>query len=778
MDLPVSWLREWLPGLDMVPERIAAQLEQMGYELDGVVTAEAGLAAVQLGEVLERHAHPAADRLAVLLVADGGGEPVQVVTGAPNGHPGDRVWYAPPGTTLPDGRVLGTEHLRGVRSEGMLLSARELGYVGGGEGLWIWQGPGKVGERWPTVVGSETVLQLSLTPNLAQYDHSVLGVARDLAARDRAPLPAWPASPRLAGDEVLVRLEAPDLCPRYAVALLECATPSGTMPWVWQRRLALAGVRLIHPVVDATNAVRIDMGQPLHAFDRDRVRLPLVVRRAAAGEPLVLLDGRTVTLDPDDLVIADGDGPVALAGVMGGQRSAVTADTRRVLLESAHFSRAGVYRTARRHQLVSDAAARFGRGTDVEAVLPAVGRFVDLLHTFGVNVAGGAVQVVGPVPTRRHVLFQPARLRIWTGLDLDDEALAGELDRSGFILEAGRVRVPSWRPDIEGPQDLAEEVIRLVGMDAVPARLPARATPGVADPDTRQTDQLRDWLVAGGFVEVVSRSFVPSGVSERLGLAPAVHVVKNPLREDEAVMRTSVWPGLLDAARYNRGRGSERLALFEVGPVYLGTPAAPRERVEAGVLATLGEWPALFGASRQSVYDLKGLVEELSRRLGWRFDWGPWTEPAGALHPGRALAIVRDGQVWGALGELHPAVLQAWRLPRTAVARWHVPPVMAGQRRDGERPVPPPPYPAVRRDVSLLVPDGMPWAHVAALLQHHAGADVESIRPFDRYVDLSGTAVTVAIRYRAADRTLTDADVEARQAVLVSALAEAGIVRR
>ena len=778
MDLPLSWLREWLPGLDTEPERIAAQLEQMGYELDGTVIAEAGLTSVQLVEVKERHPHPAADRLAVLLVSAGAGDPVQVVTGAPNGHPGDRVWHAPPGTTLPDGRQLGTEHLRGVRSEGMLLSAEELGYVGGGDGLWIWQGPGQLGDRWPAVAGSETVLQLSLTPNLEQYAHSVLGVARDLAALDRRPLPGWSASPELTAEDPLVRIEEPALCPRYAVAQLACAPPSGAIPWVWQRRLALAGARLIHPVVDATNAVRIDMGQPLHAFDLDRVRLPLVVRRAAAGEPLVLLDGRIVTLGPEDLVIADGDGPVAIAGVMGAQRSAVTPDTRRVLLESAHFDRASVYRTARRHQLVSDAAARFGRGTDVEAVLPAVARFVNLLQTFGVDVAVAAVQVVGAAPARRHVSFQPERLRTWTGLDLDDAELASQLDRSGFVVDHGRVRVPSWRPDIEGPQDLAEELTRLVGMDTVPARLPAGATAGVADHDTRQADQVRDWLVAGGFVEVVSRSFIPAGVSERLGLPPAVHVVKNPLREDEAVMRTSVWPGLLDAARYNRGRSGERVALFEVGPVYLGTPVAPLERVEAGLLATLGEWPALFGPSRQSVYDLKGLVEELSRRLGWRFDWGPWMGPAGVLHPGRSLAIVRDGQMWGALGELHPAVLQAWRLPRTAVARWHVPPAVASRRGERDRPAPPPPYPAVRRDVSLLMPDDMSWAHVEALLQRHAGADVESIWPFDRYEDRSGAAVTVAIRYRASDRTLTDTDVDGRVAVLVAALAEAGLTRR
>ncbi len=778
MDLPMSWLREWLPGLELEPERIAAQLEQMGYERDGLVAGEADLAAVRLGQVQERRAHPAADRLAVLIVSVGAGEPVQVVTGAPNGHPGDRVWHAPPGTRLPDGRQLGVEHFRGVRSDGMLLSAEELGYVGAGGGLWIWEGPGQVGDRWPAVMGTEAVLQLSLTPNLAQYAHSVLGVARDLAALARQPLPPLPAGLPLTGGDALVQIDAQDLCPRYAVAQLACAAPSAGVPPLWQRRLALAGARLIHPIVDATNAVRIDMGQPLHAFDLDRVRLPLVVRRAAAGERLVLLDGTTVTLGSEDLVIADADGPVALAGVMGGQRSAVTADTRRVLLESAHFDRASVYRTARRHHLGSDAAARFGRGTDVEAVLPAVARFVDLLRTFGVDVAVEAVQVVGPPPRPRHTAFQPERLRTWTGLALDDAELARHLERSGFTLEAGRIRVPSWRVDIEGPQDLAEEVTRLVGMDAVPARLPERATPGVGDPDTRQADQLRDWLVAGGFVEVVSRNFIPRGVSERLGLVPPMHVLKNPLREEEAVMRTSVWPGLLEAARYNRGRGGDRLALFEVGPVYQGTPAAPVESVEAGVLAILGEWPGLFGTLRQSVYDLKGLVEEISRRLGWGFDWAPWAGPAGALHPGRSLAIVRDGQVWGALGELHPAVLEEWRLPRTAVARWQVPPVVAGRERGGPRPLPPPPYPAVRRDVSLLVPDGMPWAHIAALLRRHAGPDVESIRPFDRYVDPSGTAVTVAIRYRAADRTLTDADVDSRQAALVAALAEAGITRR
>lgn len=777
MDLPISWLADWLHEGAEGPGAVASALERMGYEVDGIEVAEAGLHTVQLARVLERKPHPAADRLSVLQLVLGPGDPVQVVTGAANGHPGDRVWYAAPGTVLPDGRRLGTEHLRGVRSMGMLLSGAEAGYVGAGHGLWVWEGEGQPGDSWVQVMGPDTVLHLSLTPNLAQYGHSVLGIARDVAAAASRPLPALPAAPPLTAGERLARIEAADLCPVYAVAPLECADPAGPLPWHWQRRLALAGARLIHPVVDATNAVRIDMGQPLHAFDQDRVRLPLVVRRAAPDEVLVLLDGRSVTLTPEDLVIADGEGPVALAGVMGGQRTAVTSETRRVLLESAHFDRTSVYRTARRHQIASDAAARFGRGTDPAAALPAVARFHQILSQFSVPATLGAVQLEGQMPAPRYVPFRPDRLRIWTGLALGDAELGQQLDRSGLSLEAGRVRVPSWRPDIEGAQDLAEEVARLVGMDAIAARLPARPTVGVPDLEMRQADRLRDWLVAAGLTEVVTPSLIPDGLSEQLGLPPAVHRVKNPLREGEAVMRTSVWPGLLDVARYNRDRGQGRVGLFEVGPAYGGTAAAPVEWLEAGVLMTLGEWPDLFGPVQRSVYDIKGWVEEVSHRMGWGFRWsGGSGSPA--LHPGRSLTIRRDGEWWGELGELHPSVQEAWRLPRTAVARWRLPAPAGAERGHYVRVSAPSPYPAVRRDVSLRIPEGASWAAVDEMLHRSAGAHVESIRPFDQYQDALGSSVTVAIYYRAPDRTLTDTEVDAQLEGLVKELSDNGISRR
>ena len=777
MDLPISWLADWLGGWAEGPTEIARTLERLGYEVDGMAAAEAGLRSVKLAEVLEREPHPAADRLSVLQLSLGDGERVQVVTAAPNGYPGDRVWHAPAGTVLPDGRLVGTEHLRGVRSMGMLLSGAEAGYLGAGEGLWIWRGEGRPGDPWPQVMGSDTVLQLSLTPNLAQYGHSILGVARDLAAAADRPLPVVPPAPDLSGGARLARIEARDLCPVYAVAQLECGDPSGPLPWIWQRRLALAGARLVHPVVDATNAVRIDMGQPLHAFDLDCVHLPLVVRRAEWHEALVLLDGRALALTPEDLVIADAEGPVALAGVMGGQRTAVSAKTRRVLLESAHFDRASVYRTARRHQIASDAAARFGRGTDPEAALPAVVRFHQVLTQFGASATLAAVQLEGQVPAPRHVPFRPDRLRIWTGLALGDAELAQQLDRSGFSLEAGRVRVPSWRPDIEGAQDLAEEISRIVGMEAIPARLPARAGTGTPDPEMRQADRVRDWLVAAGLTEVVTRSLIPPGSSDPLGLPPAVHVVRNPLRAEESVLRTSVWPGLLEAARYNRDRGIGRVGLFEVGPAYGGRATAPVEWLEAGILVTLGEWADLFGPIQRTVYDLKGWVDELSRRLGWGFRWGG-APPSAALHPGRSLAIMRAGELWGELGELHPSVQEAWRLPRTAVARWRIPSAAVAEHGRSSRMSPPPPYPAVRRDVSLRIPEGTSWAVIEELLHRSAGAHVESIRPFDQYQDASGPSVTVAIYYRAPDRTLTDSEVDAQLDGLVAQMEQNGISRR
>lgn len=780
MDLSTNWLGDWVPSAKGDPRRVAATLEQMGYELDGVTAAEAGLGEVVLVAVAARDAHPAADRLSVLTVRGRGAE-MQVVTAAPNGRPGDKLWYAPPGTVLPDGRTIEVEQFRGVRSEGMLLSAEELGYQQAGAGLWVWDGPGAAGDTWAELMGSDTVLHLTLTANLAQFGHSVLGAARELAAAWREELPTLPAAPDVTYDAPLIRVEAPDLCPRYALALFRCNPSAARTPWEWQRRLTLAGVRLIHPVVDATNAVRVELGQPLHAFDRAAVTLPIVVRRASAGESLELLDGRTLTLVSEDLVIADAGGPIALAGVMGGQRAAVSRTTTEVLLESAHFDRTAVYRTARRHAVLSDAAARFGRGTDPGAVLTGITRFAYFLQQFGVAAELQSAGSAGEMPPVKEVPFQPDRLRVWTGLDLEDPELVRHLGRAGFSVQGSRVAVPSWRPDIEGPQDLAEEVARLVGMEAVPVRLPPRPGLGGEDPDTAEQDRLRDWLAAAGGQEVVTKSFIAPGVSEALGLPVPVHRIQNPLREEEAVMRTSVWPGLLEVARYNRDRGRERLEIFEVGPVYLGRPEAPRERVEVGMLMTLGIWPNLHEAEQRTVYHLKGMVEELSRRFHWRLEWREWAEApgSGALHPGRSLHIWRDGERWGELGELHPSVLTAWRLPRTAVARWYVPATVVSSLGPFTRPAVPSPYPAIRRDLSLRIPTGMAWRTIDELLHLEGGPHLEAVHAFDRYEDpAAGLSVTVALRFRAIDRTLTDREVDEAVAAVLGALSARGIERR
>jgi phenylalanyl-tRNA synthetase beta chain len=779
VDVPLSWLTLVAPGADREVEHVVSTLEQLGYEVDGVSRPDASLHGMKLAAVLDRRPHPAADRLFVLTLSTGDAEPVQVVTAALNGAVGERLWYAPPGTVLPDGRTLGVEHFRGVPSVGMLLSADELGYGGSSDGLLVWGGSGAVGETWEAVMGAETVLHLSLTPNLAQFGHSILGVARDLRAAWHQPLPVLPEAPDADPAGGRVQIEAGDLCPAYTLAEFRCTGPVGEIPWIWRRRLTLAGARALQPIVDATNAVRIELGQPLHAFDADRVALPIAVRRAHPGEPLTLLDGRTLSLDADDLVIADQRGAVALAGVMGGLSSAVGSGTTRVLVESAHFDRQSVYRTARRHQIASEAALRFGRGTDPAATQAGVARFAQFLDLFGVDHRLVAMDHEGVLPEPRRVPVQPDRIRVWTGLDLSDRELVVELERLGFAVHTGVASVPSWRPDVEGPQDLAEEVARLVGMDRVSPRLPERSGIGRVEPETHQADRVRDLLAAAGFMEVVTPSFIAPGVLQRLGLPPEVHRVRNPLRERESVMRTSVWPGLLEVARYNRDRGVERVAIFEVGPVYGGRSNAPLEYWEVGLLATLGEWDALHGPERMNVFHLKGIVDELSRRHGWQLQWADASPPAACLHPGRALAITRGGDAWGELGELHPATLAEWRLPRTAVARWRLPRVVEGDRTGLERPITPSPYPGVRRDLSLRIPEDVTWESVHRLIAQHAGPDLEAIHAFDRYVDPElGTSVAVTLRYRAYDRTLTEDEVEARVAVLVAALQSAGVSRR
>jgi phenylalanyl-tRNA synthetase beta chain len=769
MEIVYSWIARHLGDLPPV-EQVARDLERLGYEVVAVDPAEPGLDAVTLAAVTERRPHPVRPDLAILTLDVGRGTPATVVTGAANGRPGERVWWAPPGTRLRDGRTLETRPIAGVASEGMALAASELGLRAGPGDLWIWTGPEPAGSRWPDVMGRDWRLTLELTANLAQFAQSAFGLAGDLAALYRRPRPA------LARREVLpaagqVRLEAPDRCPVYA--LWEAEVGPGELPWHRQRQLLGAGFRLISSVVDATNYVLMDIGQPLHAFDADTVALPVVVRLARPGERLELLDGRMVDLDPEDLVIADREKVLALAGIMGGRGSGVGPFTRRILVESAHFTAPGIYRTARRLGILSDAALRFSRGTDPARPAAGLALMEQLLREAGALVTAGPAWVAGTAPPPRTVPWRPDRIRIWLGVDWSDERMAADLQRLGFAVQDGRVAVPSDRPDVGGEQDLAEEIMRLEGTDAIPARLPPAAAPAAREPAEARADRVRAVMVAAGYTEVLTRALIAPGVAPRFGWPEAVHRLLNPLREEESVLRPRLLPGVLAAARYNHERQVERVAFFEVGKAFGGTPEAPAEWLELAAVLTLEPAAGLFGGDHPVVYDLKGTFETLAERLGWavRSEAGP-VPPY--LHPGRALALYEGERLLGHLGELHPDVAEAWHLPRTGIL-WLELPATWDRREPVRRPSR---FPAVRRDLSLAVPDGVAYQEMAAVITEAAGPLLEALWPFDEYFGGGGRSVAVALVFRAADRTLTDAEVDAAVARVVASLARRGVERR
>lgn len=770
MKVSYRWLSRHLPQLPP-PEEVAATLVRLGLEVVSLQRFGESFRQVELVELLERRPHPRSPRLWLAVLARGNGERVTVVTGAPEVAPGTRLWWAPPGTALADGRILQVATIHGEASPGMLVSHAELGFVGPDDGLWRWEGREPLGTRLAEVVGEDTVLELELTPNLASYAQSIYGVARELgAALGVAPLPVgegWDF-----GQDPLAEVADAGGAPVYSALLVE---GSGTQPSpLWMQALLLAvGQRPLRLAVDATNFLLYELGQPVHAFDAERLALPLVVRRAKPGERLTTLDGVERRLDPEDLVIADQEGPVALAGIMGGASSAVGPGTRRILLESAHFDASTVFRAMRRHGLTTEAGLRFGKGSDWQMVGVASRRWVELLRAEG-PLEVTASQRVGEGRPLRQVPWRPERIRQLLGVDWDDATVWAKLERLGFRRLEHAVVVPSWRVDVEGLPDLAEEVARVTGLDQIPERMP-KLPMAVGERLARETerDRVRRLLTEAGFWEVITRSFTSPEREDGLVLAELAPVqIENPLREEERQLRRGLLPGLLEVLAYNRGRSDLSLPVFEVGPAFClveGTAQEWDEVALAWVLEGESRWPS---AEEPTVYHLKGAVAYLIQAMGWQVEESQADIPA-FLHPGRALTFHRagDGAPVGFLGELHPRVASRYQLRRVAVGalRLDLPqaPEAAAKRRPSR-------FPEVVRDLSLLVPEGGQWRQVSSLIEASGVPHLVQAWPIDRYQGEFGLSLTVRLIFQSDLGTLTDEAVDAELHQIVANLEASG----
>jgi phenylalanyl-tRNA synthetase beta chain len=790
MKASYQWLRALVPQLTASPSELAARLTAAGLEVEGMHAFGAGVEPVVLARVLGVRQHPTKSGLRLVNVDRGGGASLEVICGAPNvPDPGGIVVLAPLGTHLPaKGMTIEKRAIGGVTSEGMLCSEAELGLSDDAEGIIVLSS-GEPGTPFTKHTGFEpdTIFEIGLTPNRPDgLGH--IGLAREIAALYgfswKPPAPGNP--PRtLAGsaaDYVKVTVEDVDRCPHYGASVVTEVTMGPSPAWL-RYRLSSLGVRPISNIVDITNLLLLEYGHPMHAFDLDRVRGgKIIVRRAREGEKLKTLDGVDRTLTHDDLLICDGDGPVALGGVMGGANSEINAGTKRVLFECAYFDARGVRRTSRRHALHTESSHRFERGVDpgdVEACLLRANALAAELA--GGKAVTGLSHVVGKSAERARVRLRAARMDALLGVHVPMDAALDVLKRLGCELvssngKEAEVLVPTHRPDIGREVDLIEEVARVRGFDQVPTVLPKiRPTR-----ETGEREQLaRRARAAGvelGLSEAMTYGFVSPKSLEAIGAPPAAIVLKNPLSELQSVMRTSLLPGLLDALGEARRHGEHDVRLFTVGAVFLPskTERLPEERLSfAAVLA--GDRPTYLGKPLPvDVWDAKGLalgvIERMTRRTARVVPFSP-TERPSHLHPrGAAALYVGDDRI-GQLGPLHPEVIERLDLRGDAhVVELDLVAIgKLGYAHTKYAAIPR--FPAATRDIALVVHDSVPAGEVQRVVREAAGALAEDVQLFDRFVGGNvppeHASLAFHVVYRAPDRTLTDAEVDAQHANVV-----------
>ncbi len=788
MRIPVRWLREFV-DTPADPPRIAERLTMAGVEASLVGTAAAALRGVLVAEVLDVSPHPAGGSLRVCEVSTGA-DRYRVVCGASNVRPGVRAAFAPPGAALPGDRAVAVAVVRGTASEGMLCSEAELGVGEDAGGVLLLGADAPVGADLVAHLGlDDAILEVEVTPNRPDC-LSVVGVAREVAAltggRFRPPDVAVAGDPGLTTSGWRITLQDPELCPRYAARLIGDVGVGPSPAWLAQR-LRAAGLRPINNVVDVTNYVLWELGHPLHAFDADRLAdRQVVVRRAREGERLVTLDGQSRALDPSMLVIADAARAVAVAGVMGGTDTEVRAATRTVLLESACFQPASIRRTARALGLSTEASYRFERGADIEGLRAALDRAARMIGELAsARVAAGVLDAY-PAPRRPPtVALRLERVQRVVGTAPPAPVVADILRALGFPATARpggfEVVVPSFRRDIAIEDDLVEEVARVWGYDRIPSRLPAGPLALTRrPPHLVAQDAVRRVLAAAGCAEAVTLSLVDPDRLGLLGLEPddpRVVRLRNPLATDRSVLRPSLLLGLLEVVATNVHRQSPDVRLFEIGRVFEGRGAGelPDEDTRVGVVLTGARGPRTWALprARADVFDAKGLVENLVEALG-RGEIAIETATVPWLEEGRAGRVLVGDAAVGTLGELHPAVQQAFDLPAPVfVAEVSLDAVRA-MPETPRRYRPLPRFPGVARDLAVVVPATLPSAAVTRAIQALSVPWLRRAVLFDVYegaqVGPGRRSLAYGLWYQADDRTLTDAEVNRAHADVVARL--------
>ncbi len=799
MRVPLKWLSEYV-DLTLDPKQLAERLTMAGAEVSQIITTAGEWDGVSVGEVVDVSQHPNADRL-VLATVDLGGERHTVVCGAPNVAVGQKVPFARTGAHLIDGRtgkttVLKPAVIRGVESAGMVCSEKELGLSDYHEGIMVLADDAPVGAPISTYLG-DVIFDMDITPNRPDL-LSIVGVAHEAAALSdgsvRDPSVQYTAAAKPIKGRAGVEIADPDLCPRYVAALIEGIKMGESPSWM-QERLVAAGLRPINNIVDITNYVMLELGQPLHAFDFKRLREgQIIVRRARPNETLLLLDGREQKLSPDMLVIADAEAAVALAGVMGGVESEIDQNTTTVLLESANFHGPNIRRTAAAVKVRTDASLRFEKGLSPQLPPVAAQRAVKLMvELCGGKAAAGLIDVYPKREKDVRVTLSQRRLHTLLGMELPVKRVRQLLSSLGFSCrwappDSYVVRVPYWRTDVSIADDVVEEIARIVGYDQLPTtRLRGEFPPVWPQPRRDLRNNVADILVAAGMQEVVTYSLTSLEALAKV-LAPeelssdALLRVANPMSRDQEYARTSLRASLLQALADNVMHRDDLTALFETARVYLPRPDDLPNEVETVAAVISGRPPGRWGepsGEPAGLYEAKSYLDLLFRRLGVSAQYDEVTDYA--FLPGRTAAVAVDGQRIGLVGQVHPRVVSQFGL-EAPVAMFELDlDALLPHVKEVRHYQPVAPYPSLEEDLAVVVESDVPAAQVQGIIQQ--SSLVRSVRLFDVYsgsqVPAGKKSLAFSVSYQAADHTLTDEEVRRQREHIVARLGqELGAVLR
>ena len=768
MKFSENWLRELVPDLP-ASEQLEHQLTMIGLEVEGSEVLGAGLDRVVVGEIVACERHPEADRLQVCRVDAGAHGTLQIVCGAPNARQGLKAPLAMVGAEIGELKIKSAK-LRNVESNGMLCSAKELGLDADASGLLELPADAPVGQPLVEYLGlPDRVIELGLTPNRADC-FCVQGIAADIAAANGVLL-SREVQAHVGAEidsTVAVTLDAGAAAPRYAGRVIEGIDATVATPLWMAERLRRSGIRPVSFLVDVTQYVMIDLGQPMHAFDRDLLKGPVAVRYARKGESVKLLDGRDAALEEDLLVITDADRPVALAGIMGGMDTRVTNVTRTVFLEAAHFAPEAIIGKSRRFGLHTDASHRFERGVDPQLPALAIERATQLIMDYAGGKPGPVVVISRdadlPVPAPVHL--RRDRLDRVLGVHVPSEDVERILKALGMAVapqaDGWRATAPTRRFDIAIEDDLIEEVARIYGYDRIPTTLPAAGAEIHAPTESRVTTlALRTHMVARDWQEALCFAFVELPLLERWQMADAHVPLANPLSAELGIMRTSLLPGLAQTLAYNVARQQNRVRLFELGNVFHANGNdAPTETGLFAAVATGDSAAEQWASSARTfdIFDIKGEVEALAAMSQCELTFEPST-PAHA-HPGRSADILRDGKKIGWVGQLHPRLQKqldvdtpvfAFELDVNALVQRKVPRAEALSK-----------FPTVRRDLAFVVAESVSWAKISEAVHSAAGESLKALLLFDRYsgkgIEDGSKSLAMGLILQDNSRTLTDLD--------------------